>query len=232
MQIGYNSKGFSGPEEKIVGISFADESPNLTIPVRANVYSLVKLSLAEIDFGNAKLGQAKTVTVEMKRLDGGALPVPHYDKTREFEVRAERRAADTISLQVTLKPKDFAGSRFHVFELQTGLKELPQMSLPMHAVVNGQFQIAPSQLNFGIVSGSAEKKIVIANRKGAPLPQLRIRSVPPGFSATLNRGKDGYSLVARSDGTAKAGIVNDAVVVQTGDKQEPLIEIPLLAVRD
>ena len=230
LKVGYNSKGFSGLEEKMIAVSFADGSSDLEIPVRADVYSLVKLSPAEIDFGNARLGQTKTVTVEMKRLDGGALLIPRFDKIREFEIKAERRAANQIALQVTLRPKEFAGSRSHVFELQTGLEELPQMSLPMHAIVRGQFQIEPSQLNFGMVSGSAEKKTAIASRQGAPLPQLRIKSVPPGFAATLNRGKDGYSLVARSNGTAKTGIVNDAVVIQTDDEKEPLIEIPLLAV--
>lgn len=229
LRVGYNSKGFSGSEEKMVNIGFRDGSRELSIPVRAMVYSLVKLSPQKIDFGNARLGQSKTVTVEMKRPDGGKLPTPHFAKSGEFSIQTVRRTDSQIKLQVTFKARALAGPRFASLPLQTGLEALPQTEIPVQAVVEGQCQITPPQVNFGVVQGGAEKTVKISGRNNAPLPALRIETVPKGFAVALRRQGKCCFLVARSGQTASAVVVNDAIVLRTNDAKEPSIRIPVLA---
>lgn len=230
LRVNYDSSGFSGHEEKLVSINFADGQPTLRVPVRADIYYLLKVTLPAAGFGAIRLGANKTRTVVLERVDGGALPLPRFKSTPELQISATRRDSKRIALQLRMQPRGFAGTRQSSLPIQTGLKALPQISLATSASVSGHYLTTPREMNFGAVRGATTRRVVISGVGSQTLGKLQIAKIPAGFSAALSKSDNGVVLTLKSDGKAPNAIINDAVWLQTGDAREAQLKIPVLAV--
>lgn len=229
LKVRFDSVARLGTQEKMVTVQFVGGHSPLQIPLRADVYPLIRLSPAEINFKEVNLGQMKTATVNIERVDGGSLPTPRAFGTGENKVSVTRINSKRVALKVTMRPLHLTGVRQTNLRVATKISLLPALTIPIRAVAVGKYKVIPEEINFGIVRQRKLQRVVIRKEGFLSLGKLQVISTPQAVKATLSTSRDAHILTVECTSGKSQSVVNGKVILRADGTDGEIIQIPVTA---
>jgi len=117
----------------------------------------------------------------------------------------------------------------------TNSKHQPEYWVSVTGVVRPPFRVEPTALNFGEVapSDTAATRTITLRSNNLKTPETfmvtKVESTVPGvvvaFNPTANKGE--FEVTVQVDRAAKAGALDGTVMIQTNDKVNPVVTIPV-----
>lgn len=221
---------FLGLVHKGLGVTFRGDVPGVFIPVTAVVRRELEMSPLSLDLGTIRLGSSGATTLHVDRVTGARLPDLAVEPVPEVSAVVHRRGPKGADVTVVARPTGWAGQRSPVLTIDTGVPSVPKLTVPLAFQAVGRYRLVPSDVNFGVVSGSARQtvRILVPGVDEGHLP--RVQSLPRGISATVARAAGGAEVTASCRATrGRKDLVAGSIRLTTGDPVEPIIKIPVYA---
>lgn len=241
---------FSGPIQKAVNIRTNDpEAPNAQLTINAIVKPYVEAYPAGFLRYNVMHGdtQVQSFTLysedeepfEIKKIE---VPGPHVKATfakiekEEERVKAGRPGQNQYRVDVTLGGPDIqTGPLAEKLKIYTSSKRQPEYSVSLSGLVRPRFTVAPTILNFGEVTpgDAAASRIITLETMNKTAPEAfvvsKVESGTPSIVAEVRptEQKGRYEVAVRLTESAKPGLIDSTLKIQTNDEVNPVVTIPM-----
>ncbi|MCG3147755.1 MAG: hypothetical protein PCFJNLEI_01196 [Verrucomicrobiae bacterium] len=242
-----NLSNARGPFEKHITVPSNDpQNPAVKLTVKAEVKPIFEVSPPQVSLGDLQRGETRTVTIQVKRLDGKRLAITKTAAAQDFiTVKATAQPADSApgqAAQVTVEAK--AGDQPRRFSdmlnVYTDGASEPALRIPIIGRVLGDITLQPEALTWLVQNPTnwpgqnAELTTTRRVRVSAtrPEPSLELRNVTSGLKelsvevVTVNTGQT-YELVAKLTQPPKES-VRAVISFETNLPTQPKMEVPVM----
>jgi hypothetical protein len=135
-------------------------------------------------------------------------------------------------LHVGVKDDAPLGAFTDTLTIPTGSARHPLLAVPVTGVVDGNVVVSPAQVNFGVATAGAQVSRVVGvqNRGRRPLRISAVRLRPAIGTAVASPLADerGFRITVTLKATLHPGKIVARLEVDTGDPEQPQIELPCL----
>jgi len=238
----FNTAGFQGHKVKTVRIYTNDpENTSSVLTIKGIVRADVDIRPPRLHFGNVERGKphVREATVFVDDSSGIKLlqvrsRAPELEITTE-QLREPGRSGKKII--VTLTDKIPVGVFKTRVVVKTTSKKNPVVNIPVFAYVEGDLQLSPNSVAFGLIDSQkreqAVQEVTLRHRLGQPIEITDIKSDHPKVYAEFAplSDKKGYTLkvVLRKEAT---GVIRARVSITTThpDPEQREITLPVYAI--
>ena len=165
------------------------------------------------------------IKVDVKKLEGLEI-LPNLGRAQQNQYK----------LEVTIGGPDATiGPIAEKIRVITNSKHQPEYLLTVSGVVRPTFRLEPNALNFGEVAwnDTAATRTILLKSNNLKTPEnfkvTEVQSDVPGVvvevTPTANKGE--FHVIVKLDKSAKAGAIDGSVTIQTNDKINPVVVVPV-----
>ena len=165
------------------------------------------------------------IKVDVKKLQGMEV-LPNLGRAQQNQYKVE----------VTIGGPDATiGPIAEKIRIITNSKHQPEYLLSVSGVVRPTFRLEPNALNFGEVAwnDTAATRTILLRSNNLKTPETfkvtNVQSDVPGVvvevAPTANKGE--FQVTVKLDKSAKAGAIDGLVTIQTNDKVNPVVTVPV-----
>lgn len=234
LMVQFNPTGFTGQVESAIQLYLYSFQQPVTCHIRANVNPLFVPSPPIVDFEQVNPGRQANATVVLRNTSGQQVKVTHihssapYIHARLLSEASANSRHPVITISLVNPP---VGRLYEHLSIQTSLKERPQIDIPIQAEVLCKWASSDREFFFGFVNkGQRSSRKVVVNRlhpadvvrawTDVPMASVHTapRTSPPGIEVTV-----GIDLTK-----AQEGPFSGSVFIETKDKEQPLLCIPVV----
>ncbi|MEM5767229.1 MAG: DUF1573 domain-containing protein [Bacillota bacterium] len=201
----------------------------LIVPIDIDVKQYISNNPYRLEIDLGPKDHAKKVPVQMERLDGKPLKISGVVSPKGVNVSYRRGEKPTIiQLSVTFTSTIPAGR--HVDNLYVHIKDLPRSRIPLKYSRSGRFYFDPEVCSLGILDAGETRPFKIIVR-GPDIRRAAIGSVPSGVTCELRIRSRGEAIIqgVYTADTRSASLVDERIMLRTGDAGEPYAELPMFA---
>ena len=230
LEIKFDSHGKVGNVNKIVVLTIAGHSDKpVTIPLSAYIVQEVSTLPTSISMGILTGDSIRSAKVIITRCDGKRLEVLDVHSPSNIHTQLKRLASNVIQLTARVSNNNLLGKFQDEINIRTNHLTAPEMIIPISYERLGNYQIEPTQINFGIVYEKQESEINV-QIKGADVAHFTVTSTPPGMTVTLSNQSE-TQCILKASFTPKGGkhIIQSKIILRTHDLVQREIVIPVYA---
>jgi hypothetical protein len=200
--------------------------------IRANIDPLLAVSPDSVDLGAIRPGALVAARVILHNTSGRPVQITAVEPSAPYVRARLTRAAQPQALEISLVNPP-AGSLHERVTLRTSLGIRPRIDIPIQAQVRCKWALSDREFFFGFVNNGlrVSRTIEVSGLRRATVK--RVWTTVTGASARVEPrlSRLGTTLAATLDLTrAQQGLLDGGVLVDTGDPQQPILNIPFVGV--
>ena len=238
----FDTTGFQGLKVKTVRLYTNDpKQASFVLTLKGVVQPDVVVSVPRVRFGDLTKGAAAsqqlTVTVErsspLQILEASTRSQYLELLTEETSFSGRRGKKITVKL----KPETPLGLFRDRISIKTSSPENPVVSIPVMGNIQGDLQLEPPTLSFGLISrqsvnaGPVSRSVEVRSRTGAPVKILAVESDTEGVTGKVVRD-GGKSLIRVTVNGDLSGALRSRLVIKTdsSDAEQRQIILPVFGI--
>ncbi len=236
-KVTFRTKGYQGPVTKTLSVETNDPANRqVRLTLKGTVVSDVTVEPKIINFGNVnRHALPEPLPLKVTLRAGKGLRITEVRSENSFVLvtpAAENQEGDESKYSVGLTKDVPAGRVAGQIVVKTTSRSLPELHVPVHALVEGNVRVVPSLVSLGMVRpGEKVTRQFRLERTGdIPFSVEKVVSTNASLSASILEEKQGekYGVsVTYQAGSAAEGRISERLRVFVKSDTEEILEVPV-----
>ena len=243
LEVIFDTTDYSGKVTKALTVITNERSmPDRTLTVTATVNSDIDANPPLAEFGDVVLNQTPQQTIRLKNNMKTELKIDRIRYNEEFLDVGYSKEGREFVIYVKLKPMAPIGFFKDTIWIKNNSSSLPEMPIPVRAIIRGQIAATPAYIEFGSVPVNEKSSRQLSLTAGKEFDivsnsvELNVNGakaedgqnlIKVSVSPTDKNGKN-VSLELKNPGD-KAGSVHGKVILQTTNPQQKTLAVDFYA---
>lgn len=197
----FDTTGFQGAKMKTVRVFTNDpRQSSFVLSLKGYVQSEVELQPVRLFFGDVMRGQSPSLAADIAVAAGADAKVIDVSSKSPY-VDARLDDSGKPRVVATIRPNAPVGVLRERIVIRTTSPQAPVLNLPVFARIQGDLQLLPSTVSFGLVEGPLTspltEEVRLLNRSAQPMKVISVRSDNELVAAEAVPGRDGKGSIIR-----------------------------------
>ena len=238
----FDTTGFQGAKVKTVRIYTNDpRQSSLVLSLKGTVQSEIEIQPMRLFFGDVSKGEQRSMSAEVITAPGSDFKILEVNSRSQFiDARLEEgKAGSNPKIVATIRPQAPVGVLRERIVVRTSSSKAAVLNLPVFARIQGDLQLVPSAVSFGLVEGPLTGPVIqevkLVNRSSASLKITSVESDNPLVTAELVRpaaqeGKGSMLKVVLREGLFGAFRAKILVNTDNPDAEQRQLTLPVYGI--
>lgn len=236
LKVNFDTSGFHGQKIKTVRLFTNDpKRSTVVLSIQGKVKRDIEIEPSRLYFGATVKGSNKTVSANITTSKGVSILgiIPRSDDINVVE----KNIPGGIRITAKLSDDVPVGILRNRIVVKTNSKHNPVLNIPVFARVEGDLNMNPSDVSFGLIDGPLGQDVVtkvrVKNRSAKPVKILSTKSNTASVKTDFVVIKEGYEYeVSVAIAKKSFGVVRDRVVITTDhvDEKQRKLELPVYGI--
>lgn len=237
IKVTLRTKGLQGPVTKTISIETNDPANRqVRLTLKGSVVSDVNVEPKIIQFGNVnRRALPEPLPLKVSLRSGKDLRVMEVRSENPYVLVAQRPGGsegNESTYSVTLTKEVPAGRVAGQIVVKTTSKSLPEVQVPVHALVEGNVRVTPPLVSLGMVrpGEKATRELILERTGDVSFSVEKVVSTSDNLSASVIDEKKGerYRVaVTYGPGSAGEGRISERLRIFVKSDTEEILEVPV-----